>query len=75
MGLVDGQHMLLADTPGAFADAVIRLYFESDLWHRLSANALAHLQENYSLAATRRRLTAMFPLPEATRETRQQSAA
>ena len=75
MGLVDGQHMLLADTPRAFADAVIRLYFESDLWHRLSVNALAHLQENYSLAATRRRLAAMFPLPEAAREIRQQSAA
>jgi len=75
MGLVDGQHMLLADTPGAFADAVIRLYFDSELWHRLSANALAHLQEQYSLAATRRRLAALFPLPEAARETRQQSAA
>ena len=75
MGLVDGQHMLLADTPGAFADAVIRLYFDSDLWHRLSANALAHLQENYSLAATRRRLAAMFPLPEAAREIRKQGAA
>jgi glycosyltransferase involved in cell wall biosynthesis len=64
MGLVDGKHMLLADTPGAFADAVIRLYFDSDFWYRLSANALAHLQENYSLAATRQRLAAMFPLPE-----------
>lgn len=75
MGLVDGQHMLLADTPRAFADAVIRLYFDSDLWRRLSAGALDHLQEHYSLAATRRRLAATFPLPEATTETRQQSAA
>jgi glycosyltransferase involved in cell wall biosynthesis len=75
MGLVDGQHMLLADTPEAFADAVIRLYFDSDLWHRLSINALAHLQEHYSLAATRRRLAAMFPLPEAAKEIRHQSTA
>ena len=75
MELVDGRHMLLADTPKAFADAVIRLYFESDLWHRLSANALAHLQEHFSVAATRQRLTATFPLPEAAREIRQQSAA
>ncbi|GAB6268722.1 MAG: hypothetical protein STSR0002_14640 [Smithella sp.] len=67
MGLVDGQHMLLADTPGAFADAVSRLYFESDLWHRLSANALGHLQKHYSMAATQRRLDAIFPLPEAVR--------
>ncbi len=75
MGLADGQHMLLADTPSAFVDAVVRLYFDSDLWHRLSTNALVHLQEHYSMAATRRRLAAMFPLPEAAaRETRQQNA-
>jgi hypothetical protein len=67
--------MLLADTPQTFADAVIRLYFESDLWHRLSADALAHLQEHYSVVATRQRLAAMFPLPLPERETRQQSTA
>jgi glycosyltransferase involved in cell wall biosynthesis len=68
MGLADGHHILQADTPEAFAEAVVKLYFDSDLWHRLSANALSHLQEHYSLAATRRRLATIFPLPEGARE-------
>lgn len=75
MGLVDGLHILLADRPEAFADAVIRLYRDAELWGRLSANALAHLREQYSLEATRRRLTELFPLPQEAREARGEGAA
>jgi glycosyltransferase involved in cell wall biosynthesis len=39
MGLVDGTHALVADEPEAFADAVVRLCRDDELWTRLSEEA------------------------------------
>ena len=34
MGLIDGEHILIADSPAAFARAVVRLYTDDLLWER-----------------------------------------
>ncbi len=40
LGLVNDQHVLIADTPDEFATAVERLYGDEELWHRLRREGL-----------------------------------
>jgi O-antigen biosynthesis protein len=56
MGLVDGDHVLVADTPEAFAQKVISLYTDEQLWNRLSQGALDFVNKKYSVEAGRKRL-------------------
>ena len=51
MGLIDGQEVLIADTPVAFAEAVARVYTDGALWNRLSAGGLQFVREHYSFAS------------------------
>ena len=51
MGLVDGEHVLIADEPAAFAEAVQRLYESSELWRKLQRAGL-----DYISATTSRRV-------------------
>jgi glycosyltransferase involved in cell wall biosynthesis len=41
MGLVEGETVLVADEPAAFAAAVLRVYRDRALWERMSAASLA----------------------------------
>jgi polysaccharide biosynthesis protein PslH len=43
----DGEHLLLAETPEAFADAVLRLLADSALRQRLQTQAAAWARRNY----------------------------
>ena len=58
MGLSDGTDVLLADTPGAFADAVVRACTDETLWLRLSQggrdNVRRHFSPEQARAALRR---------------------
>ncbi len=53
MHLVDGHDVLLADDAQAFADAVVRLYQDAELWQRISAAGLANVARHFSLDAAR----------------------
>jgi glycosyltransferase involved in cell wall biosynthesis len=46
-----GEHLLIADSPEAFAEAVIRLLQEPGLRRRLADKAYQLVQERYDLAA------------------------
>jgi glycosyltransferase involved in cell wall biosynthesis len=48
MSLRDGEEALIADTAEEFAAAVVRLYRDEELWHRLAANAHAHVERHFS---------------------------
>jgi glycosyltransferase involved in cell wall biosynthesis len=50
MGLQAGEGVLNADTPEAFADAVVRLHDDAALWRDLSAQAVARSEALYSEA-------------------------
>lgn len=54
LGAVDGEHMLIADTPEAFAKAVLRLLDDSALAGRLSSQGRAWVvqQHSWSRSAT-----------------------
>lgn len=53
MHLVDGADVLVADTPEAFAEAVLRLHEDPGLWRRLAANARRNVEQHFSLDAGR----------------------
>jgi len=53
MGLEDGRQALICDDPEGFADAVVRLYRDEELWRSISENGLAHIEKNFSYAAVR----------------------
>ncbi len=56
MGLVDGEQVLVADTPEEFARQVVRLYRDEALWRRISDNSVAFVDDRYSLRAGKQRL-------------------
>jgi len=60
MGLRDEREILIADEPQDFANSVNRLYSDEILWRELSYNGLAHVEANYSLVTTRKRMVDIF---------------
>lgn len=45
---VNGQHIILADTPDAFADKVVELLGNAEGRRTLAERACTHVQDNYS---------------------------
>jgi glycosyltransferase involved in cell wall biosynthesis len=60
MGLTNGRETLIAESPQAFADAVVRLYADESAWQSLSDNGLEFVERNFSLAAGRERLRSVL---------------
>jgi glycosyltransferase involved in cell wall biosynthesis len=60
MNLIDGEHVLIADSPAAFASAVVRLYTNDLLWEEMSQNALLHIKLNFSRAVVQTNLAQIF---------------
>lgn len=56
MHLHDGVDVLVADDAQGFADSVVRLYSDSDLWAKLSDNGIRNIETHFSIAAARRAL-------------------
>jgi glycosyltransferase involved in cell wall biosynthesis len=53
MALVDRKNILLADTAKDFADKVINIYYDEDLWRVISINGKQHIEANFSVKITR----------------------
>jgi O-antigen biosynthesis protein len=60
MGLVDGEHVLVADTADAFADAVQRLSTDAELWRRLRDAGRAHVARHFGIDRMRQAVDAML---------------
>jgi glycosyltransferase involved in cell wall biosynthesis len=60
MDLIDGRHVLIADSPAAFASAVVRLYTDDRLWEDISQNGLLHIKSNFSKAVVQTKLARIF---------------
>lgn len=65
MLLSDGENALVADEPAAFADAVVRLATDEQLWTRVSAAGLEHVERHFSERAALKRLTGVFDVARA----------
>jgi GT2 family glycosyltransferase len=72
MSLVDGEHVLIADTAETIADAVVRLHEDAELWSRLASNARAHAAKQWSPEAMGERLDGLLAdcVPAIRRRTR-----
>ena len=57
MFLEDEESVLVADHPGDFAGAVLRLYRDPVLWDKLSQGGLAVMEAHFGFAEARRALT------------------
>jgi glycosyltransferase involved in cell wall biosynthesis len=53
IGLVNKETALIADDPEEFAEAVIEVYKDEDLWNRLSSNSIRLIEERYSERAVK----------------------
>jgi glycosyltransferase involved in cell wall biosynthesis/tetratricopeptide (TPR) repeat protein len=60
IGIVNGVHALVADTPTEFADAVCRLMEDGALWDRLSTAGKRLLEERWGSARMRKRLETLL---------------
>ena len=58
MGLADGEHVRIADSPDDFARAVVELYRDEELWNRISNAGMAKTEAEFSPGAARRALRA-----------------
>jgi glycosyltransferase involved in cell wall biosynthesis/SAM-dependent methyltransferase len=50
------EHVAVADTPGAFADAIVSLYLDEDRWEKMSRAGQEAMLEHYSVAAGQARM-------------------
>jgi len=58
--VMDGVHLLIADRPREFANAVVRVLSDESLAHRLARKALSLVREKYSRVANARRVHALI---------------
>lgn len=60
LGAVDGEHMLLRDTPRAFAEAIIELLENPALGERLGRQGRAWVEENHAWTSSAARLREVY---------------
>lgn len=60
MHLRDGEEVLIADGPQAFADAVLRLYQDEALWNHLARNGLQNVDRHFSMRAAQATVRRVF---------------
>ena len=64
MGLIDGVNVLVADDREKFADKIVCLYSDEQLWNKISENSFEFVQRNYSYnvgkARIRRLLNSLY---------------
>jgi glycosyltransferase involved in cell wall biosynthesis len=64
MQLEHGESALVADTPEKFAEAIVSVYTNENLWNRLSQNGIRNLEEHFSFNSARISLESLFnPVP------------
>ncbi len=56
MELTDGQHLLIADSPATFADAVVCLLQDDELWRRLSTDGHRKVSDTFGYATVAKKL-------------------
>ena len=69
LGLQNGRHALIVDSPAEFAQAVATLYQDDEMWTYMRQEAALHVAENFGYAAARdrmRRILANLGVPRLT---------
>lgn len=61
MNLESGLNAMIADNPSDFAEAVLRVYRDPELWLRLSDAAIRNVRDHFSVQRARQALQRVFP--------------
>jgi glycosyltransferase involved in cell wall biosynthesis len=48
IGLTSGENAMIADDPEDFANKVLKVYRDTDLWHRLSDSGYKHIENHFT---------------------------
>ncbi|MDL1957076.1 MAG: glycosyltransferase, partial [Candidatus Desulfofervidus auxilii] len=64
MNLKNNTHVIIADDASTFANAVIKLYTDKELWERLRENGIRHIQNNFTPEVIDSKLKEMFEIIE-----------
>ncbi|MEM2174559.1 MAG: glycosyltransferase family 4 protein, partial [Candidatus Micrarchaeia archaeon] len=56
MHLIDGENALIADNPKDFAEKVVKLYTDEELWKKLSKNSIEHTKKYFSYERAKERI-------------------
>ncbi|MEM3896273.1 MAG: glycosyltransferase [Archaeoglobaceae archaeon] len=56
MHLIDGENALIADNPKDFAEKVVELYTDEELWKKLSKNSIEHTKKYFSYERAKERI-------------------
>ena len=54
------RELLVAEDAESFANEVVRLYQDEDLWNHLSVESIKNVEEHFSLQTARKSLTTLF---------------
>lgn len=60
MGMVDGEHALVAESPAQWVEQIQRLYSDEACWQHISAQGLSYAESEYSLTVNRDRFKRLF---------------
>jgi glycosyltransferase involved in cell wall biosynthesis len=70
MHLTSGEDVLVADTPAEFADAIVRLYHDRELWEKLAAGGRDNIRRYFSRDVARSPITRLIALADGHRAVR-----
>ena len=70
MHLEPGEDVLLGDTPAEFADAIVRLYHDRELWEKLAAGGRENIRRYFSRDVARSAITRLIALADGHRAAR-----
>jgi glycosyltransferase involved in cell wall biosynthesis len=74
MHLAEGEEVLVADSPAAIADAIVRAYADEALWNRLSRGGIANVERYFSRTVARASLAELLRLARKKREGKPRNA-
>lgn len=65
MFLTHGENTLIADDPGSFAEAALRLFDDRELWERIADGGRKNVRDYFSVEAASRRIDEVLALASA----------
>jgi len=68
MGMIDGEHALVAESPEQWVEQIQRLYLDEGCWQRISTQGLSFAEREYSMAVNQTRFKCLFDRLQAVSE-------
>jgi GT2 family glycosyltransferase len=60
IGLADGETALIAENAEEFAEKIVKLYSDKEMWEKISKNSREHLKNNFSAEVAKKKFQAIL---------------